>query len=90
VSDLGPKPNGDRIVAKLFGAMLMVVGGLIVLLCGLCSATFLVAAISQAARTPQAQNFSTILAMVLIFGGVPIAVGVAVFLAGRRLYRGRY
>jgi len=75
--------GGGREVAKLFGALLMAVGALIAGLCGLCSAVFLA---SAAASSPGVAV--TMGGAALIFGGIPIGVGVTIFLAGRKLWRG--
>jgi hypothetical protein len=75
--------SGDRTVAKLFGAMLMAVGVLIAGLAGLCSASFIVMMIAQ----PGGGAMSGV-PMVLVFGGVPIAIGVGIFVGGRELWRG--
>lgn len=61
----------------------MAVGALMVGLCGLCSAAFL---ISTVGGTPGAA--ASILILALVFGGVPIAAGVALFMLGRKLRRG--
>ena len=75
----------DRPVAKLFGALLMAVGVLIAGLAGLCSAGFLVMVLSQPGS---ASGALTGIPMILIFGGVPIAIGIGVFIGGRELWRG--
>ncbi|KQV57419.1 MULTISPECIES: hypothetical protein [unclassified Caulobacter] len=75
--------GGARLVTKMFGALLMVVGGLMIGLCGLCSAVFL---ISMAGSDPGGVGGMGIVA--LIFGGIPIAAGVGLFIAGRKLWRG--
>jgi hypothetical protein len=72
-----------RTVAKLFGAMLMAVGVLIAGLGGLCSVGFLVMMVTE----PGGSALNGI-PVVLIFGGVPIAIGVGVFIGGRALWRG--
>ncbi len=75
--------DGGRAIAKLFGALLMAAGGLIAGLCGLCSAVFL---FSLAASDPSGVGG---MAMVALFvGGIPTAVGVGLFLAGRKVWRG--
>jgi hypothetical protein len=80
-------------VVKLFGALLMAVGGLITVLCGLCSLVFLATAVQGIVQHPGApldvQGVGGFLLLVLIFGGIPILIGVGVFIAGRRFYRGR-
>jgi hypothetical protein len=82
-----PQPAGDdRTVAKLFGVLLMVVGGLIVVLSGLCSLTFFT--MMAAHPGPGAGELASGVGVVLIFGGVPLAVGAGVFMAGRFLWRG--
>ncbi len=93
--------GGDRAVIKLFGAFLMAVGGLIVLLCGLCSLGVVGAMITGVVQAGFAHHanlgsssiviasLATTIAMVAIFGGVPGLCGLAVFLWGRNLYRRR-
>ncbi|WP_297511105.1 hypothetical protein [uncultured Caulobacter sp.] len=71
-----------RRVAKLFGAFLMAVGVLIAGLCGLCSATVLVMMAG-----PQGKGLISALLLVAVFGGVPIATGVALFRVGRAMWR---
>jgi hypothetical protein len=72
--------GGGRPVAKLFGALLMAVGGLIMGLCGLCSLAFMV--------TMGAGDSTGMLFLVAIFAGIPIAAGAAIFFVGRSLWRG--
>ena len=67
-------------VARLFGALLMAVGVLIMTLCGFCSLAFL---FSIAGSGQGAQG--GMLLLVLIFGGVPIGVGFLIFWLGRWL-----
>lgn len=81
-----PSESGDRAVAKFFGLMLMAVGGLIVLLCGLCSLTFLAGAIVNMVHSPG--SIAMMLPMIAIFGGVPGAIGLGVFFLGRNLWQG--
>lgn len=73
----------SRHVAKLFGALLMAVGALMVGLCGLCSAVFLVSTVGAASGA-----IGSMVMLALVFGGVPIAAGVAMFMFGRNLRRG--
>jgi hypothetical protein len=72
-----------RGVAKLFGALLMAVGGLIAGLCGLCSAGVLAITFSNGAG-----GIGPSMMLALIFGGPPILIGVGLFLWGRSLWRG--
>ena len=83
----------DRIpadpVVKLFGAMLMAVGGLIAILSGLCSLGFLGVLITNAFHSPAGAGSALAMSpLVLLFGGVPFAVGAAVFIVGRKLFKG--
>ena len=76
-------------VVKLFGAMLMAVGGLIAVLSGLCSMTVLVVSIQNSMRfAPSAGGSVTVVLLILLFGGGPFVVGVGVFMWGRIIYRG--
>jgi hypothetical protein len=69
---------------RLFGAVLMAIGGMIALLCGLCSFGVLGAAF-MSPSPGEGLLFSLVL--VGIFGGIPFAVGLGVFLIGRGVYR---
>ena len=77
--------EGSSPIAKLFGGLLMAAGALIVGLCGLCSAAVLVSALVSPSG-----GFSalTTIPVVGIFGGIPIALGAGLFIAGRFLWRG--
>jgi len=82
--------TGASSVAKLFGALLMAVGGLIAVLSGLCSLAFLGTMIQNSVQHPgQSGQIVGLLLVVLFFGGVPISVGVGLFIIGRHLFRGR-
>jgi hypothetical protein len=72
-----------RAVAKLFGALLMAVGGLMAGLCGLCSAGVVIITISGGSN-----GIGALMMLVLIFGGPPIAIGTGLFLWGRSLWLG--
>lgn len=67
-------------VARLFGALLMAVGVLMMALCGLCSLAVLFS-VAEGGQSAQ----GGMLLLVLIFGGVPIGVGFLIFWLGRRL-----
>jgi len=69
-------------VARLFGALLMAVGALMMALCGLCS---LAAVVFMASGSDPGGS----LLLVLVFGGAPIALGFGIFWLGRRLWRPR-
>lgn len=71
-----------RKIARMFGALLMAAGAMIAGLCGLCSAVVLV---TQVASAPP--SLGSMLVLVLIFGGVPITLGVGLFIWGRSLWR---
>jgi ABC-type Fe3+ transport system permease subunit len=75
--------DGGRSVAKLFGGLLMAVGGLMAALCGLCSAGVVVMSGANGLG-----GVAAMMMMALIFGGPPIVIGVGVFLWGRSLWRG--
>jgi len=75
--------DGGRRVAKLFGALLMAVGGLMAALCGLCSAGVVIMSGANGVG-----GAAPAMMLALIFGGPPIVIGVGVFLWGRSLWRG--
>ena len=89
--DPGAPETGDRAVVKLFGALLMAVGGLVVLLCGLCSLGFLGMTLASTIQSPStaAGMLAIVIGAAAVFGGVPGLCGLAVFIWGRNLYRGR-
>ena len=63
---------------RLTGALLMAGGGLIALLCGLCTLAVTLTGISRP---------GDLAPLALIFGGAPTGVGVVLFFIGRRMYR---
>jgi|APAra7269096979_1048534.scaffolds.fasta_scaffold00622_21 hypothetical protein len=71
-------------VVRLFGALLMAVGVLIMTLCGLCSLAVLFSLAGGGGG-----EFGGMLSLVLVFGGVPIGVGFVLFWVGRTLRRPR-
>lgn len=80
--------DGERRVVRLFGAMLMVVGGLVVTLSGLCSALVIVGSVVSALTRPSpAAGLVQLAPIVLVFGGLPIGLGLVAFLVGRSFRR---
>jgi hypothetical protein len=77
--------EGSSPIAKLFGGLLMAAGVLIMGLCGLCSAAVLV---SSLVSSSGAFSGLAMIPLVGIVGGVPIALGAGMFIAGRLLWRG--
>ncbi|SFK15881.1 hypothetical protein [Caulobacter sp. UNC279MFTsu5.1] len=69
-------------VGRLFGALLMAVGALMMALCGLCSLAFIVSMVGSGGG-----DLGGMLLLALVFGGVPIGVGFGIFWLGRRLRR---
>lgn len=65
---------------------MMAVGGLIATLCGLCTMTFLVG-VGSVFVTGRIEAILSILATVGILGGLPIGLGVALFMGGLAKYR---
>jgi hypothetical protein len=79
--------EGKDLIVRLFGAMLMAVGGLIVVLCGLCSAAFLVNVLTSASQYGNSAGALSTILFILPIGGVPILIGVGIFFWGRVLFR---
>jgi hypothetical protein len=65
-------------VRRFFGGALMAVGFLVMVLCGLCSACVFVVGLSD-----NALGGGDTLAMVLLMGGVPFAIGLGIFFTGK-------
>ena len=76
--------NGRDPVARLFGALLMAVGVLMMTLCGLCSLVFVISTAGSGGG-----EAGGMLLLVLVIGGVPIAIGFGIFWLGRWLRRPR-
>jgi hypothetical protein len=79
--------SDNKSVQRFFGYVLMAVGGLITMLCGGCTALVLFAAI-QLYFTPHAsyETWGPPLGVAaLIVGGIPTAVGIVLFVLGRRM-----
>ncbi len=75
----GPSPH-----RRFFGALLMSVGGLMVLLCGGCGALFIIGGMVTM-FTSNPQDAPMIAGMGLFIGGIPAAIGAGLFVAGRNL-----
>ena len=71
-----------RASKRLLGGLLMAVGGMIALLCGLCTLGFGYLMVAQ-----PGDGGLTLLIIPLIVGGTPTGLGVVVFLIGRSIYR---
>jgi hypothetical protein len=75
-------------MVRFAGAAMMAVGGLIVTLCGSCTAYFSLSALwSVVGGTPESSYVWIILIPALIFGGVPTFFGAWLFRSGQRQYR---
>ncbi len=63
---------------KLLGGIMLAIGILIAGASGLCSAVFLISMIGQSLE---------MLPLIILFGGIPFAVGLGLFFGGRALIR---
>ena len=80
--------GGERSPAvRFFGWLLMGIGGLIALTAGACSLVFLVSMLSSGGDG--LDGLVNALGLLLLFGGIPIAVGLALIFAGREISRPR-
>ena len=75
-------------VRRFFGAALMALGGLMMLLCGGCGALFLVGFLVSAVQSSNAEAMDMAI-ISLIIGGLPAVVGLGLFVVGRDLRRDR-
>jgi hypothetical protein len=80
-------PPRRMTATRFFGGLLMAAGGLIAVSAGLCSVVVSFMALTESGST--AEMITSGLPLVLLFGGVPIAIGLALFFVGRGLYRER-
>ena len=82
MSDIQPSAT-----ARFFGGALIVVGALMMLLCGGCGAVFLVTFLWSGLTSSNHEDVS--MAVLPIFlGGVPTGIGLGLFIAGRAVRRG--
>jgi hypothetical protein len=81
-----PSRSGEGPVVRLLGAMLMAVGCLITVLSGLCSLAFIGTTVLN---TPASALSLIALATAMIMGGLPMCMGIGLFVVGRDLFRGR-
>ena len=75
-----PQPSGDDALRSFFGWMLLLIGGLMTALCGLCTAVFFVGGLIDRGDA----SFSV---LSIFIGGIPTAIGLGLFIGGRALLR---
>ena len=76
-------------VGRFFGGLLMVVGGLMATLAGLCTILFVGSVVLEMGRGNQTifGETASFLLLSAVVGGGPIILGVALFFLGRFLWR---
>lgn len=76
-------------VGRFFGGLLMVVGGLVATLAGLCTVLFVGSVAVEMGRGNQTifGETASFLMLAVVLGGGPIVLGVALFFLGRFLWR---
>jgi hypothetical protein len=72
-------------VAGFFGAALIAIGALMMVLCGGCGAVFLLVYLADGIAHP---NDLPLAFMPIVVGGMPALIGLGLFLVGRNLRRG--
>jgi hypothetical protein len=75
----------NRAVRRLFGWLLIAIGGLIATLCGLCTLAFVFIGVASSAQS--SGGGAGLVGLALIVGGIPIALGVGLIFLGRWLLR---
>lgn len=75
-------------VQRFFGAALIGVGALMMLLCGGCGALFLVSFLVSAVQSPNAGGVGMAI-FPLVMGGLPALAGLGLYVVGRNLRRDR-
>jgi hypothetical protein len=80
-------PPRPMTAARFFGGLMMAAGGLITVSAGLCSVAVSVMGLTDGSSPGEMLTLG--LPLVLLFGGVPIAIGLALFFVGRSLFRER-
>lgn len=74
------EPHPRDPVRTFFGVALVAVGAMMMVLCGLCTAVFFIGGLIPHGDA----SFS---GLSLVIGGIPTAIGVALFLVGRGMLR---
>jgi hypothetical protein len=82
MSDIQPSPT-----ARFFGGALIVIGVLMMLLCGGCGALFFVTFLWSALASSNHEDVSMAV-LPIVLGGVPAAIGLGLFIVGRAVHRG--
>lgn len=71
---------------RFFGGLLMGVGGLMALLCGLCALTFFTLGLASLFKGGEDGGYATVMIIISLgAGSIPVLAGCAVFMLGRRL-----
>ena len=81
MSDLPPSP-----VARFFGGALVVVGLLMMVLCGGCGVLFFLGFLWGGLTSSNHEDV-TMVVIPIIVGGIPAAIGLGLFIVGRALRR---
>jgi len=82
------EPSARDAVKRAFGSLLMLMGAMMAVLCGLCSALFLYIGFSERPDAlTTAEGFGATAGIVALFGGPPVLVGLGLFFLGRWLRR---
>lgn len=71
---------------RLVGGLMIVAGGVVALLCGMCTLGLAGGTVVQAFQESSPGPLEDLVLFALV-GGLPTAGGVAFFLTGRRIYR---
>lgn len=84
---MSPRPERNPAVV-FFGWLLMGIGGLIAVTAGACSVVFLVSMLGSAGSS--LEGLPGMLGLMLIYGGIPLGVGVLLVVAGRAISEPRF
>jgi ribose/xylose/arabinose/galactoside ABC-type transport system permease subunit len=79
-------PSSNRAVARFFGSALMVIGGIVLALSGLCTGLGVLFGI-VGALSAGGSDAGLYFVYVLVLGGPPIIVALAMFFLGRWIVR---
>ena len=94
MNDTPPGTQASSAIVRLFGALLITIGVLITTLCGLCSLAFaggMLTSLFTTLRQPGGVEIAMtqappVFALLMGFGGVPIAIGVALIFVGHKMW----
>ncbi len=84
MADNGGGTGGAR---RFGGYLITAIGGLIFATSGLCTVSVIGSTVINTVVSPNAMGMGSVIGVAMLFGGIPMAIGLALVAAGRSLLR---